>query len=124
MVERQERINGGQQGYWRCPRCERLCSDLFIVDASLLCRVCARLSYRSQRVLNRAITRAVKLRRRLGAAPGLLSPLPSRPQHNKQAERYDRLARALAAEEATLVRLLGGIVSSLKRRKGRLHGPR
>jgi hypothetical protein len=32
--------------------------------------------------------------------------------------------RELAREEATLVRLLGGIVNALKRRKGRLHGPR
>jgi hypothetical protein len=39
-----------------------------------------------------------------------------------QAARYDRLVLALAKEEAVLVRMLGGIVSALKRRKGRLHG--
>jgi len=53
-----------------------------------------------------------------------MGKLPPRPQHNKEAERYDRLARALAVEEATLARLLGDTVAALKRRKGRLHGPR
>ena len=71
-----------------------------------------------------AVTRAAKLRRKLGAAPGLMSPLPLRPRKVWAAARYDKLARALAVEEATLARLLGGIVDALKRRKGRLHGPR
>jgi len=53
-----------------------------------------------------------------------MSPLPPRPRHHMQAARYDRLARALAAEEAIVARALGGIVQALKRRKGRLHGPR
>jgi len=68
--------------------------------------------------------RAAKIRRKLGAAPGLMSPLPPRPKHNMQAARYDKLVRELAVEEATLARLLGDTVAALKRRKGRLHGPR
>jgi len=125
-VERQERPHGGCQAFWRCPGCDRRCCALFIVDDLLRCRCCHRLDYRSRHVLRDypALARAAKLRRRLNAAPGLLSPLPPRPRHHMQAARYDRLARALAVEEATLARMLDGIVHALKRRKGRLHGPR
>jgi len=125
-VERQERPRGGCKAYWRCPRCDRRCCALFIVECSLACRVCHRLDYRSRHVLKNypAVARAAKLRRRLGAERGLMGKLPPRPRHNKQAARYDRLVQALAKEEAVLARLLGDTVAALKRRKGRLHGPR
>jgi hypothetical protein len=101
-------------------------SDLYVVDGALACRVCHNLDYRSRHILKNypAVMRAAKLRHRLGAAPGLLSPLPPRPCHHSAAARYDQLARKLAVEEATIVRMLDGIVHALKRRKGRLHGPR
>jgi hypothetical protein len=104
----------------------RLRYHLYVRDCALACRCCHKLDYRSMHVLQKhpAVVRAAKLRRKLGAAPGLMSPLPLRPRHKKQAARYDRLARALAEQEAVLVRMLGGIVRALKRRKGRLHGPR
>ena len=123
-VVRQDRIHG-QQAYWRCPRrCAALRSHLYVVDGSLTCRVCGGLTYRSQHVLHPAVTWAAKLRRKLGATSGLLSPLPPRPQHNMQAARYDRLARELAAAEAVIAELLGATIKALERRKGRLHGPR
>jgi hypothetical protein len=71
-----------------------------------------------------AALRVAKLRKKLGAGPSLLDELPPRPRHNRQAARYDRLARALAEQEAIIAGMLGGIVRDLKRRKGRLHGPR
>jgi len=123
-VERQARPYGGAQGYWRCPQCHRRCCAVFIVQNALACRGCHRLAYRSQRILNPALSRVQKLRQRLGAGPGLLTPLPPRPKHNMQATRYDRLARALAKQEAIVARLLGDTVKALERRKGRLHGPR
>ena len=125
-VIRQPRHLGGTQAYWRCPKCEALRQHLYVLDGVLRCRVCHGLDYRSRHILHQypALSRVTKLRHKLGAAPGLLSPLPPRPKHNKQAERYDRLARALAAEETVLARLLGDTVRALKRRKGRLHGPR
>jgi hypothetical protein len=123
-VERRELPGGGAQAFWRCPRCDRLRYDLYIVDGALACRVCHGLDYRSRHMLHPAVVKAAKLRQRLGAEPGMLGRLPPRPKHNKKAERYDRLVLALAKEEATLMRMLDGIVSALKRRKGRLHGPR
>ena len=131
-VERQARPRGGAQGYWRCPEpsCGRRCCALFIVECdgrpSLRCRKCARVDYKVRHVSRNcpAVFRAGKIRQRLGAQVGMLSPLPPRPRHNMQAARYDRLARALAEQEAIVSQALGGIVRALKRRKGRLHGPR
>jgi hypothetical protein len=122
-VVRQNRFLGGTQAYWRCPRCAVLRSHLYVRDSALACRCCHQLDYRSRHV-PRAVARAAKLRRRLGAGPGLLSPLPSRPRHHSAAARYDRVARELAATEAVLAEMLGATVKAVERRKGRLHGPR
>jgi hypothetical protein len=128
-VERQERYLGGAQGYWLCPACSRRCCALFIVQNApvgsvLACRKCHRLSHRS-RVLQRhkAVLRVAKLRKKLGAEPSLLSPIP--PRHPRwRRDYYARMVRQLAEQEAILVGMLGDIVHALKRRKGRLHGPR
>jgi uncharacterized protein (UPF0212 family) len=120
-VERQDRING-TQGYWRCPRCEALRSHLYVVGGVLACRVCLGLDYRSRHV-PRAVARAAKLRRKLGAAPGLLSPIPPKPAHWSPVY-YRRLVAELVAAEYVLRDMLGATVRALERRKGRLHGPR
>ena len=121
-VERQDRING-TQGYWRCRKCETLRSHLYVVGGVLACRVCHGLDYRSRHVLHPAMTRAAKLRRKLGAAPGLLSPLPRKPRHWSPVY-YRRLVAELIATERVLRDMLGATVQALERRKGRLHGPR
>src|SRR5262249_37782667 len=91
-VVRQDRIHG-QQAYWNCPTCAALREAVYLRNGVLQCRCCHRLQYRS-RVLqkHRAALRAAKLRRKLGALPGLLSPLPVRPRH----WRRDYWARSLA----------------------------
>jgi hypothetical protein len=122
-VVRQPRHLGGWQAYWRCPRCEALRSDLFVVERVLACRVCHGLDYRSRHVLHPALTRAAKLRRKLGAAPGLLSPLPRKPRHWSPVH-YRRLVAELIATERVLAAMLSATVKALERRKGRLHGPR
>jgi len=87
-VERQSRPRGGAQGYWLCPVCSRRCCALFVIPhapagSALACRKCfpGGLTYRSQHVLHPALIRAAKLRRKLSAAPGLMSRLPKRPPH-------------------------------------------
>jgi|SRR5215472_1105967 len=129
-IVRQPRHLGGHQAYWLCPKCSALRSHLYVVQdgprdgALLCCRVCGKLSYRSQHVLHPALIRAAKLRRKLGAAPGLLAPLPLRPCNVWAAARYDRLTRELAAAEDVIAEMLGATIKALERRKGRLHGPR
>jgi hypothetical protein len=120
-VVRQERRLGGTQGYWVCPRCGALRQHLYVLDGALLCRVCGKLDYRSRHVLHPAVTRAAKLRRKLGAAPGLLSPIPRKPPHWSPVY-YRRLVDELVATERVLRDMLGDTIRALERRKGRLHG--
>jgi len=119
-VVRQERFLGGTQAFWLCPRCAALRSHLFVARNVLACRVCLGLRYRR---LHPAVIRAAKLRQKLGAEPGLLSPVPRKPRHWSPAC-YARAVSELAAQERVIAGLLGGIVRALERRKGRLHGPR
>ena len=121
-VVRQERRFGGSQAFWICGQCSSLRSHLFVVNGSLLCRVCGKLSYRSRHV-PRAVARATKLRRRLGGAPGLLAPLPRKPRHWSPVY-YRRLIGELIAAEGVIREMLGGTIRALERRKGRLHGPK
>jgi len=122
-VVRQERHLGGTQAYWTC-RCGALRSHLYVVAGVLACRCCHRLTYRS-RVLQRykAVLRVARLRKRLGAEPSLLSPVPPKPPRWRRVY-YARLVAELAAQEAVIAEMLRGTVAALERRKGRLHGPR
>lgn len=115
-VVRQERIHGSQ-AYWLCNRCGRMCWYLHIRGPEISCRKCLHLTYASQRTKHGAALRARKLRRKLGAAPGLLAPLPERPRNVWAAAYYDRLARELAVQEGVIAQRLGAIVE--RRRKKR-----
>jgi hypothetical protein len=79
-IVRQERIHG-RQAYWACPTCGKLRWHLYLRDSQIGCRICLGLTHFCNHTRNRAALRARKLRRKLGAAPGLLSALPSRPRH-------------------------------------------
>jgi hypothetical protein len=120
-VVRQDRIHG-QEAYWVCLRCGELRWHLYWHQGELACRVCHKLRYRSKRV-PRAVRRAARLRRKLGAAPGLLSPVPLKPKYWSRVY-YARLVGELAAAESVIREMLGATIQALERRKGRLHGPR
>jgi len=84
--------------------------------------ICHKLRYRSKRV-PRAVRRAARLRRKLGAAPGLLSPVPPKPKYGRW-DYWTRTVAELAAAETVIAEMLGATVRALERRKGRLHGRR
>ena len=119
-VVRQERHLGGTQAFWICGRCSALRSHLYIVAGVLACRCCHGLSYRR---VPRAVAHAMKLRRKLGGAPGLLGPLPRKPRHWNPAH-YRRLVSELLQQERMLAAMLRGTIAALERREGRLHGRR
>ena len=118
-VERRLLPRGGQQGFWLAPCCGRLCYDLFVIDGTLLCRKCGRLDYRSRHTLHPALTKAAKIRKRLGAAPGVLSALPKRPPHWRR-DYWARSLRDLAAAERVIAELVGATVRAAKRQQARL----
>src|SRR5437764_1480293 len=70
---------GGQRFWFRCPQCGRRARILYSSDFE--CRPCSQLLHRSTRQTtgDRAIDRAVRLRRRLGGSGSLLEPFPPRP---------------------------------------------
>jgi len=119
-VVRQERFLGGTQAYWVCSRCGALRSHLYVVAGALACRVCHQL--KSSRVPP-VVARAARLRRRLGAQPGLFSPLPRKPRHWSPVY-YRRLIGELLETERMIAAMLRGTVAALERRNGSLHGPR
>src|SRR5262249_34328966 len=108
-VERQERPHGGWQAYWHCPVCDRRRCHLFVLSGALACRVCHGLDYRSRHVLHPALSRAAKLRRKLGAAPGVLSKLPRRPPHWRR-DYWLRSLRELQMHERVIADMLGAAV--------------
>ena len=123
MIVRQDRIHG-QEAYWDCPRCGKLRWHLYLHNSEIACRECLGLTYRCNTTRNTAALRARKLRRRLGAAPGLLSPIPPRPRNVWAAARYDRLVRELAICEAVLAARLRAMVGRRRKRHDRHSGDR
>src|SRR5262245_7518731 len=128
VVERQLRPCGGAIGYWLCPVCSRRCCHLFVVanasaSSPVVCRKCfpGGLTYRSQHTLNPALIKAAKIRRKLGAAPGLLSRLPPRPPHWRR-DYWQREVTKLAAVERVIAEMLGATVRAAKRQKARIGG--
>lgn len=115
-IIRQPRIHG-TQGYWTCNRCGRLCWYLHIRGTEIACRKCFSLTYASQRTRHGAALRAAKIRRRLGAAPGLLGPLPPRPRNVWARAYHDKLVRKLAICEAAIAQRLGRMVERKRRRR-------
>ena len=92
---------GGSRCWFQC-RCGRRAAKLYFVSGSLFqCRLCNHFGYRSQleNPRHRAITRARKLRMRLGAGPSLLDPLPTRPPRMHRRTFYRLFDKAAEAQE-------------------------
>jgi hypothetical protein len=113
-VVRQDRIHG-QQAYWRCAQCSALRSHLYVVDGALACRVCHRLDYRSRHTLHLPL-RVARLRKRLGALPSVLAPLPQRPPRWRP-DYWARAIAELAVLEAALAARLHATVQAVERRR-------
>lgn len=77
---------GGSQTYFRCPRCNRRVMTLALGRRYFRCRTCVGAAYASSQEgpTDRAMRRASKLKRRLGAEPGLDS-FCRRPKHMRRA---------------------------------------
>src|SRR5262245_13754838 len=117
-VIRQPRHFGGQQAFWVC-KCGALRSHLYVHNGELVGRCChPNIDYRSRHTLHPALIRAAKLRRKLGAAPGLLAPLPRKPRHWRP-DYYARLITELVAAEASIAARLHVTVGQVQRRSKR-----
>ena len=86
----------------------------FSIGSDFACRRCLGLAYRSQRetAANRAISKARKLRVRLGGGPIVFDPLPGKPPRMHQRTYFRLFAAATKAQE----RALGLEIDEIQRR--------
>ena len=107
---------GGCRIWFVCPRCHRRAAKLYSSTPYFLCRKCCGLLYASQNESDhdRALRRARKLRRRLGAGAGIGDPIWDKPRGmhwrtferlKEQAEQADHMADVYFM--ATTFRLIG-----------------
>ena len=97
---------GGRRPNFVCPgvvngrTCGRTVVKLYADGAYFLCRHCYRLTYQCQRerILDRTLRRANRIRQKLGGEPGLMATFPPKPKgmHNRT---YEQLRDAVWAAD-------------------------
>ena len=83
---------GGQRQWFTCPRCSKRVAVLYAPGRYFACRQCGGLGYATQKegVGDRAMTKADKLRKRLGWKAGIANPNTGKPK-GMHWETYNRL---------------------------------
>jgi hypothetical protein len=102
---------GGRRDWFKCPGCGGRARILY--GPQFACRSCQRLNYPSTRqcTRDRAITRAVLLRRRLGGDGSLLDPFPGRPKGMKRKTWWRLFAKARRDEQRGLVGMAAAVAT-------------
>lgn len=113
---------GGAQTYFVCPRCARRVTTLAMGRCYFRCRTCVGAAYASSQEgpADRAMRRANKLKRRLGAEPGLDSWY-MRPKHMRRRT-FARIDARIQAAEAEVNDVHLRLLARLGRISG--HGTR
>lgn len=104
LAEQAMHLGGGR--LWAvCPSCVRRCAWLYIgTGGAWACRSCSGLVYAStrERGLSRAVSRASKVRARLGGLSGIVWPFPARPRGMRRRTYARWRARGLVLEDRAL----------------------
>jgi hypothetical protein len=108
-------LGGDGQRYFLCAGCSRKVWHLYLRTDQLICSKCAGLDYRSRSTRRRGLNRVRRLREKIGAPPGLLSPIPSRPRYVRR-DYWMRAVAKLAAAEAVIAAELHAMVPRVRRR--------
>jgi hypothetical protein len=114
---------GGRREWFKCPACNRRVRILYGPDFA--CRTCCRLNYPSTRqcTRDRAIARAVRLRRSLGGDGSLLEPFPGRSKGMKRKTWWRLFAKANRDEQRGIIGMAATVAGLTLRLDGRA-GPR
>ena len=106
---------GGRRYWFVCPICRRRCAILY----PFICRICAKGRYRVEleTVQDRRITRAIRLRRRLGQKRGGTTvPIPPKPKwmrwhtYFRLRSQVQDIEHLMWREEAKKLRRMGVLV--------------
>jgi hypothetical protein len=100
--------------WWRCT-CGARRQFLYLKDGRLVCRGCAGLTHASRwvtRQCERALRRAVKLRKRLDADIRPFTSFPPPPKHYKAKQVYNRIT-------AEIIRCEAEAIGAFKRRRAK-----
>ena len=83
---------GGHRHWFTCPQCSKRVAVLYALGRYFACRLCGGLAYATQKegVGDRAMTKADKLRKRLGWPAGIAKPNTGKPK-GMHWKTYDRL---------------------------------
>jgi hypothetical protein len=102
---------GGRREWFKCPACGGRARILY--GPAFACRPCQRLNHPStrQHSRDRAITRAVQLRRSLGGSGSLLEPFPRRPKGIKRKTWWRLFAKADRDEQRGIVGMAAAVAS-------------
>lgn len=109
---------GGRREWFKCPVCSKRVRILY--GPSFACRSCQRLNYPSTRQSSRdrATTRAVLVRRKLGGDGSLLEPFPGRPKGMKR-KTWCRLFAKASRDEQRVIAGMAAAVAKLSAQLGR-----
>ena len=122
---------GGQRPWFVCPGavngpyCGRRVAVLYDASSYFLCRQCCGLAYESQRKdrLRRLVSKAQKIRHRLGGSTSLKEGFPPKPKW-MHWRTYERLQRQASAVESVALRAreeeVSGLLKSVEKLTGRL----
>ncbi len=93
--------SGGKRPWFRCPSCDRRCGILYSIRSCIICRTCGDLSYESQNEPRhfRALTKAQKIRIRLGGSANMTEPFPRRPRYMHFRTYQNLISQYAAAAE-------------------------
>ncbi len=96
---------GGCRTWFLCPRCEKRVALLYLSSKFFLCRHCYDLTYTSQQEneVARLMSKAQKIRKKIGADPNLSIPILFKPKYMHQ-KTFDRLR--MQADEANYQSML------------------
>jgi hypothetical protein len=100
---------GGRREWFKCPGCGRRARIVY--GPHFACRGCQRLNHPSTRqsTRDRAITRAVQLRRRLGGDGSLLDQFPGRPKGMKRKTWWRLYAKGRRDEQRGLIGMAAAV---------------
>jgi hypothetical protein len=108
---------GSERVWFRCPFCDRRCAIIYFHEKYFACRICCNLTYKTsnETYSDRKASKSDKLRKRIGAKPGVLNFLPLLKPKGMHLETWARIRKEIQA-----LRIM--VFMDMNRKLDTLHG--